>query len=54
MAVASPCISVCKLDEATGYCIGCKRTSQEIAMWLYYSDEEKTDVLEALPRREIS
>jgi predicted Fe-S protein YdhL (DUF1289 family) len=29
-APPSPCISVCKIDAATGYCYGCLRTLQEI------------------------
>ena len=31
-AVASPCINVCELDES-GVCIGCLRTTDEIAAW---------------------
>lgn len=27
----SPCVKICKLDEATGKCIGCGRTLNEIA-----------------------
>lgn len=29
--VASPCISVCKMDDARGLCLGCMRTIDEIA-----------------------
>ena len=53
MNVPSPCISVCKMDESTGFCLGCKRTSDEIAMWLYYTDTEKTAVIERLRHRTI-
>jgi len=31
--VASPCMSVCQMDEATGLCVGCLRTLDEIAQW---------------------
>ena len=30
--VASPCVNVCRLDEA-GICIGCLRTAAEVAAW---------------------
>ncbi|MDH5338586.1 MAG: DUF1289 domain-containing protein, partial [Rubrivivax sp.] len=31
--VPSPCINVCQMDEATGWCRGCLRTIDEIALW---------------------
>jgi hypothetical protein len=31
--VLSPCISVCRMDAATGWCEGCFRTLDEIAAW---------------------
>ena len=31
--VASPCISVCQMDEDSGLCVGCLRTLDEIARW---------------------
>ena len=52
--VASPCISVCRLDPATGYCEGCWRTIDEIAGWATMSDERKSDVLDALSLRRSS
>lgn len=51
MTVPSPCISICVMDEATGYCKGCWRTMEEISAWLYLPDEQKKLVLEALERR---
>ena len=32
-SVASPCISVCRMDASTGLCEGCLRTIDEIAAW---------------------
>jgi predicted Fe-S protein YdhL (DUF1289 family) len=49
--VASPCISICRLDPATGYCEGCFRTLDEIAGWGTYPDERKLAVLAALEVR---
>lgn len=48
---ASPCISVCKMDPATGWCQGCLRTIDEIARWSALSHAEKRAVLAELARR---
>jgi predicted Fe-S protein YdhL (DUF1289 family) len=50
----SPCVSVCILDPATGYCRGCWRTIGEIAGWLDMSDDGKRAVLAALPLRKAA
>jgi len=50
-APVSPCISVCVLDPATGWCKGCFRTIEEIAAWPSLDAEEKWRVLEAASRR---
>ena len=50
-AVPSPCISVCRIDPATGWCEGCYRTIDEIAHWSLLDDEEKTAVWAQLSRR---
>jgi hypothetical protein len=31
--VPSPCVSICRMDAATGLCEGCCRTIDEIAAW---------------------
>ena len=31
--VASPCVSLCRMDADTGWCLGCMRTLHEIAGW---------------------
>ncbi|MEL6747628.1 MAG: DUF1289 domain-containing protein, partial [Pseudomonadota bacterium] len=31
--MASPCVGICTMDDASGYCMGCARTGQEIADW---------------------
>jgi predicted Fe-S protein YdhL (DUF1289 family) len=47
----SPCIGVCIIDPASGFCLGCARTIPEIAGWLDFSPEEKQRLLEALAER---
>jgi len=32
-APPSPCVNVCRLDEARVYCIGCHRSRDEIRAW---------------------
>lgn len=51
MNIASPCTGICKLDEATGWCLGCARTGDEIADWRLRGDSERATVWNALPER---
>ena len=48
----SPCISICKLNKSTGYCDGCFRTEDEIALWPSMSDEDKFNMLNILRQRQ--
>ena len=48
----SPCISICKLNKSTGYCDGCFRTEDEIALWPSMSDEDKFNMLNTLRQRQ--
>jgi predicted Fe-S protein YdhL (DUF1289 family) len=50
--VASPCTSVCMIDHATGLCVGCYRTLDEIAGWSDLSTEQKRTVLANLETRQ--
>src|SRR5215831_5145463 len=34
----SPCVGVCTLDPAMGWCLGCGRTGDEIASWIGLDD----------------
>lgn len=47
----SPCISICRIDQTTGWCEGCKRTLEEIADWPMLSNREKRAILERLDER---
>jgi len=49
--IESPCISVCQLNEETGYCTGCWRTREEIAAWSKASSESRLQILEKLHER---
>ena len=47
----SPCNSICKIDPASGRCLGCKRTLEEIADWPMLRAAQKRAVLERLEGR---
>jgi len=49
--VASPCISVCRMDDATGLCVGCLRTLDEIAAWGALDDAARRRVWQAIATR---
>ena len=51
VTVASPCINVCRIDDATGLCVGCLRTLHEIAAWSTLSDDARRDVWARLALR---
>ena len=51
--VASPCISVCTMDEATGWCVGCLRTLDEIAVWSLLDEADKREVWVELSHRRV-
>lgn len=48
---ASPCVSICTLDEAET-CLGCGRTLEEISFWSSYSKEKQWQIIDDLRRRE--
>ena len=47
----SPCVGVCRMDAASGLCLGCWRTLDEIAHWSVLDEEEKQAIWRALPAR---
>ncbi len=51
--VMSPCIGICKLDQKSGLCIGCKRTIDEIGRWAMLADPERQAIIDRLPGRKL-
>jgi predicted Fe-S protein YdhL (DUF1289 family) len=49
--VPSPCISVCRMDAATGLCEGCFRTIDEIVGWGTAPEARKREVWTRLIER---
>ena len=54
MTVASPCISLCRMDAESGLCEGCFRSLDEIARWGSRSDAEKRDILARVSERRVA
>jgi len=51
--VQSPCIGVCSMDEATGFCHGCYRTIDEIKGWWDMGAEAQKKLLLTLEERQL-
>ncbi len=49
--IESPCINICDIDAASGLCVGCARTLDEIARWGSGTTEWRAAVMAALPGR---
>jgi uncharacterized protein len=49
--VPSPCVDICRMNEATGLCEGCARTIGEIAGWSQLDAAGKRAVISRLPAR---
>ncbi|MCO7513480.1 DUF1289 domain-containing protein [Pseudomonas guariconensis] len=51
--VASPCVSVCALDEQD-ICVGCQRTVAEITRWGRMDNQERRQVLKLCHERAVA
>ncbi|GAA0329152.1 hypothetical protein GCM10009087_44220 [Sphingomonas oligophenolica] len=49
--IESPCVNICVMDDASGWCLGCGRTIDEIAGWSSGSAAWRRAVTAALPDR---
>lgn len=49
--VESPCTGICRIDPESGFCLGCRRTLDEIADWPMLGNADKRAVLKALEER---
>lgn len=47
----SPCVRLCRMDEASGWCRGCARRLDEIAGWGSAPAQRQREVLALLPAR---
>ena len=47
----SPCIGICDIDPASGFCQGCARTADEVAIWRDATPDRRAAIWRALPAR---
>jgi predicted Fe-S protein YdhL (DUF1289 family) len=47
----SPCVSICRMNEATNLCAGCFRTIDEIRDWMIMMPDARLDLLRQLDER---
>ncbi|WOE75696.1 DUF1289 domain-containing protein [Alterisphingorhabdus coralli] len=50
-APPSPCISICTIDKASGWCEGCGRSIAEITEWASASPQRQQQIVDDLPAR---
>jgi predicted Fe-S protein YdhL (DUF1289 family) len=49
--IGSPCTGICRIEDASGYCLGCARSSAQIAEWSSAGNARKREIWATLPRR---
>lgn len=49
----TPCIKVCVIEHATGLCVGCRRTRDEIARWIELGAMARRRIMAELPFRTL-
>lgn len=52
--VSSPCVSICRIDPASGWCEGCLRTIDEIAAWGTLRDDARRAIWSRLEARRVA
>ena len=52
--VISPCVGVCSIDPQSGLCIGCLRSSSEIANWAQINNKRALKIMKEIKDRSIS
>tara|TARA_B100001540_G_scaffold312784_1_gene334495 strand:+ start:813 stop:1007 length:195 start_codon:yes stop_codon:yes gene_type:complete len=41
----SPCRNICSIHKKTGFCLGCYRTLEEIAIWTKLDNKKKNNII---------
>ncbi len=49
--ISSPCVGICELDDASGFCKGCARTMEEIIAWPDADRRQRLETLRAIGER---
>jgi len=51
-SVSTPCIGICRMNDASGLCIGCRRSLAEIAAWAGLGEDERRRLMRLLAARD--
>lgn len=49
--IQSPCVLICVMEQKSGLCFGCARTTAEITQWIDYSDKTRSRIMAELEAR---
>ncbi len=52
--IESPCVQVCLVDQASGLCMGCRRSVAEIAAWSTMTPAQRRRIMSALASRKAA
>ena len=47
----SPCIGVCSIDTKSNLCLGCLRSSDEIAIWPLIDNQKALEIMKEIKKR---
>ena len=47
----SPCIGVCSIDPKSNLCLGCLRSSDEIAIWPLIDNQKALEIMKEIKKR---
>jgi len=51
--VTTPCTGVCRIDQSSGLCIGCRRTMDEIVLWGSMSEKDRRAIMAQVRERRV-
>jgi hypothetical protein len=49
--IESPCRNICRIDAASGWCLGCGRSLAEVGDWMRLTPGQRRQVMQQLPER---
>ena len=47
----SPCVGVCSIDPESNLCLGCLRSSNEIAIWSQIDNKKALEIMKEIKKR---
>jgi len=48
---STPCVAICRIDGASGLCVGCGRSVREIGDWIEMTEDARLALMARLPER---